>query len=96
MKSAGMPLADSQPKGTSRMAKDSFSGTPTAPAPAPLGARYLRAAMDWQIAVGSSVLLTQRAQWEMFAAWLRATAAAQRELMDQWVCRFSGGVPLDG
>ena len=57
---------------------------------------YLRSVLDWQRAVAESLLQTQRGQWEMLAAWQRSAGAAQRELRDQWVCRFGGGVPLDG
>jgi len=32
----------------------------------------------------------------MMAAWQRSIGAMQRELMDPWICRFGGGVPLDG
>ncbi|MGO4606201.1 hypothetical protein AB4142_07690 [Variovorax sp. 2RAF20] len=52
--------------------------------------------MNWQMAVGKSMLLAQREQWEMLAAWQRSMGAVQRELTDQWICRFGGGVPLDG
>lgn len=85
---------DSQFLETPCMPNDAFSATPTTPMP--FGARYLQSMMKWQMAVARSVLLAQCGQWEMFAAWQRGTAAARRELMDQWICRFGGGVPLDG
>jgi len=37
----------------------------------------------------------QRIQWELFAAWQRAVLAMQKELFDEWVCRWAGGVPID-
>jgi len=73
------------------MPSDAFSTTP-----APLGNGYLQSAMNWQMVVGKSLLQAQRGQWEMMAAWQRSIGNAQRELMDQWICRFGGGVPLDG
>ncbi|MET3179254.1 UNVERIFIED_ORG: hypothetical protein ABIC43_002410 [Variovorax guangxiensis] len=76
------------------MTNDSFSTIPATPES--LGARYLQAATSWQMAVARSVLLAQLGQWEILAAWWRGTAAAQHELVDQWICRFGGGVPLDG
>lgn len=57
---------------------------------------YLRSVVDWQKAVNESVLQAQRGQWEMIAVWQRAICAMQEELRDQWICRFGGGVPLDG
>jgi hypothetical protein len=73
------------------MPSDAFSTTP-----APLGDGYLQFVMNWQMAVGKSMLQAQRDQWEMMATWQRSIGAVQRELMDQWICRFGGGVPLDG
>ncbi|WPG40888.1 hypothetical protein [Variovorax sp. EBFNA2] len=57
---------------------------------------YLRSVGDWQKAVTESMLHAQRVQWGMLAAWQRAIGAVQEDLRDQWVCRFGGGVPLDG
>jgi hypothetical protein len=57
---------------------------------------YLRSVVDWQKAVTESMLSAQRGQWETLAAWQRAIGGMQEELRDQWVCRFGGGVPLDG
>jgi len=57
---------------------------------------YLRPVLDWQMAISKSLWLAQHQQWEMMATWQRSIGAMQRELMDQWICRFGGGVPLDG
>jgi hypothetical protein len=38
----------------------------------------------------------QRLPWELLAAWQRAWLALQQELVDEWVCRWAGGVPIDG
>ena len=57
---------------------------------------YLRFLMAWQQAASDNLLQAQRIQWELFASWQRSLAAVQRELQDQWICRFGGGVPLDG
>lgn len=76
------------------MPNDSFSATPMHPTP--LGTGCLQFAMDWQMAAARSMFLVQRRQWEMLTAWQRATGAVQRQFTDQWICRFGGGVPLDG
>lgn len=76
------------------MPNDAFSTTPAHPTPA--GADYFRAVADLQMALVKGAWLVQRQQWEAIAAWQRAVAAVQRELTDQWICRFGGGVPLDG
>ncbi|WP_137860585.1 hypothetical protein [Variovorax sp. 3P27G3] len=76
------------------MPSNAFLTTPRTPAP--FGGEYLQSIMSWQLAVSKSMLLAQREQWEMLAAWQRSIGAAQREMTDQWICRFGGGVPLDG
>jgi hypothetical protein len=42
-----------------------------------------------------SLVLAQRLQWETLLAWQGAFAAVQRDLFDQWACRWGGGVPID-
>ena len=57
---------------------------------------YVQLLANWQSAVLRSLLLIQGEQLQMMAAWQRSIGAAQRDLMDRWICRFGGGVPLDG
>ncbi len=57
---------------------------------------YVPLLANWQSAVLRSLLLIQGEQLQMMAAWQRSVGAAQRDLMDRWICRFGGGVPLDG
>lgn len=72
------------------MPSDTFSTTP------PTATNYVQSVMDWQAAVDRNLWLVQRQQWEAMTAWQRSIGAVQRELMDKWICRFGGGVPLDG
>ncbi len=37
----------------------------------------------------------QSVQWEALLAWQRSVAELQRDLWDQWACRFGGGAPFD-
>ncbi len=49
------------------------------------------------LATAAMPALTFVHQWVAFwAAWHRGCTQAQRELLDQWIARFGGGVPLDG
>lgn len=64
--------------------------------PVPLDGNYLQALVNWQIAVAGSALQVQLRQLELMTDWQRSFGALQRELTDQWICRFGGGVPLDG
>ncbi len=64
--------------------------------PLPLDGNYLQTLVNWQIAVAGNALQAQLRQLEMMADWQRSFGAVQRELTDQWICRFGGGVPLDG
>ncbi|MBB4221643.1 MULTISPECIES: hypothetical protein [Variovorax] len=77
------------------MSKDSFSTT-TSTAPVCVAGGSLQALLDWEVAVARSMLLVQRQQLEMMFAWQRSATAVLCEFRDQWVCRFGGGVPLDG
>jgi len=60
------------------------------------GDGYLTVAVDWQRSFLDTWMLTQRNQFENLAAWQRAIEAFNQDLFDRWVCRFGGGVPLDG
>lgn len=62
--------------------------------PSPEG--LLLALTSWQDVVGKSLVLSASLPWEVLAAWQRTVGMAQREYADQWICRFGGGVPLDG
>lgn len=42
-----------------------------------------------------AVLDAQRLQYEAVLAWQQSVAAFQKELWDEWVCRWAGGVPID-
>jgi|EndMetStandDraft_7_1072992.scaffolds.fasta_scaffold351727_2 hypothetical protein len=52
--------------------------------------------LNWQAAVIESLIQAQQMQLQMLTAWQRPFAAVNQEFWDQWVCRFGGGVPLDG
>ena len=57
---------------------------------------YVAGLTKWQLLIGSGLLLLQREQWRMLESQQRWFGGAQREVMDQWIVRFGGGVPLDG
>lgn len=52
--------------------------------------------LDLQAAFFESLSQAQQIQLQILAAWYRPFAAVNQELWDQWICRFGGGVPLDG
>lgn len=60
------------------------------------GGSYLQAWVNWQTAVGGTMLAAQREQWEILVALQRTIGTLQRDLADRWISRFGGGVPLDG
>ena len=41
-------------------------------------------------------LRTQQAQWDAWNAWQQSLLAWNKDLWEQWACRFAGGVPIDG
>jgi hypothetical protein len=57
---------------------------------------YLKATLLWQRACLDAWTLTQRYHFENLAAAQRAIEAFNQDLFDRWICRFGGGVPLDG
>ncbi|MDM0107740.1 hypothetical protein QTH97_22530 [Variovorax sp. J22R24] len=58
--------------------------------------RYLTAALNWHKAVHDTWSLIQRIHLENLTTWQKAIEASNQDLFDRWVCRFGGGVPLDG
>ncbi len=38
----------------------------------------------------------QRMQWQTLLEWQNSMIAFQKDLWDQWACRYGGGVPIDG
>ncbi|SDE46907.1 hypothetical protein SAMN05444679_12345 [Variovorax sp. CF079] len=57
---------------------------------------YLRSALEWQGALTEALMQAQRSQLQMVSAWQTSLGAFNQDLWDRWVCRFGGGVPLDG
>jgi|KBSMisStaDraftv2_1062788.scaffolds.fasta_scaffold3992539_1 hypothetical protein len=57
---------------------------------------YLTATLTWQTALLDSWILAQRNYFQNLAAWQQAVEAFNQDFFDRWVCRFGGGVPLDG
>lgn len=70
--------------------------TNTSPTLFPSPEGLLLAITSWQDVVGKGLVLSASLPWEMLAAWQHTVGMAQREYADQWICRFGGGVPLDG
>ena len=66
------------------------------PSPALLQNNLLQGVLDWQNAFAGLWLQAQQNQLQILAAAQRAVEEGQRDLWDRWVCRFGGGVPLDG
>jgi hypothetical protein len=64
--------------------------------PSPLHADFLQSALDWQRVFLDTCLQAQSDQYRILAACQNSFGAFSRDLSDQWICRFGGGVPLDG
>lgn len=43
-----------------------------------------------------TLLRFQQQQWNLLLTWQQALAGAQQDFWDQWICRWGGGVPIDG
>jgi hypothetical protein len=41
------------------------------------------------------ILEAQRLQWDTWTAWQQSLLTFNRDLWEQWACRFGGGVPID-
>lgn len=72
-----------------------YSTTPDLPTPADVASPWL---IGWQAANGWGQLLAQAIglQAQALAAWQQSVQATQRDLVDDWIARWGGGVPLDG
>jgi hypothetical protein len=46
--------------------------------------------------IAQGVLQAQRIQLETLFSWQKSMAAMGQEFLDEWNCRFGGGVPIDG
>jgi hypothetical protein len=68
----------------------------TSPPLAPFRDDYLVSVLDWQRAFFNTWIEGQRNQFQVLNAWTNAFKDVNQELWDEWVCRFGGGVPLDG
>jgi hypothetical protein len=66
--------------------------SPTLPSPD----GFLQSVLAWQNAFAGLLLQAQQSQFQILAAWQGSIAEAQRDLQDRWICRFGGGIPLDG
>jgi hypothetical protein len=56
----------------------------------------VKSALDCQNMFADNLMAVQRNQLRMLAAWQQSMSAINQDLWDRWVCRFGGGVPLDG
>jgi hypothetical protein len=70
--------------------------TPESSPTPPLRGGQLRSALEWQAAAVGTLLQAQQRQAHILLAWQKSMAAIGQDLWDRWVCRFGGGVPLDG
>ena len=50
---------------------------------------------EWIQAFATCAVQTQQLQLEALLSWQAAAAAVNRELWDEWTCRFAGGAPID-
>lgn len=68
---------------------------PDLPTPADAASPWL---IGWQAAneFGQVVVDALGLQAQALAAWQQSLGAAQRALVDDWIARWGGGVPLDG
>jgi hypothetical protein len=64
--------------------------------PSTLADGFVRSALDWQATLVHQMMDLQDTQWRSIAAWQRLLCEANQDLWDRWICRFGGGVPLDG
>ena len=55
-----------------------------------------RAPLQWQAALVGTLLQTQLRHLQALANLQKSLAAVGQDQWDGWVCRFAGGVPLDG
>jgi len=62
---------------------------------APAGRGGAESGADWMTSMTQGILEAQRLQWDTWTAWQQSLLAFNRDLWEQWACRFGGGVPID-
>jgi hypothetical protein len=55
-----------------------------------------RAALNPINAFSESLMMMQALQLDVLLFWQKSMVDFNRELWDQWTCRWAGGVPIDG
>lgn len=45
--------------------------------------------------LAAAIFRSQQLQLQALAAWQESIVALQRELWDEWTCRWAGGIPID-
>jgi hypothetical protein len=50
---------------------------------------------EWPPRFAEFVLQAQQMQLQFWLAWQEGFAAINREMWDQWTCRWAGGAPID-
>ena len=63
--------------------------------PSPTADNAFQPQFDCSVAFAENLMQAQRVQLEALSVLLESIAIMNRELWDQWVCRWAGGVPID-
>jgi hypothetical protein len=50
----------------------------------------------WSTTWVQSCLQVQQLQWNALTAWQQSLATFGKDFWEQWACRYTGGVPIDG
>jgi hypothetical protein len=50
---------------------------------------------DWSNPLLGTLVEAQFAQWNAMMAWQQTIATFNRDVWEQWACRYAGGVPID-
>jgi hypothetical protein len=62
----------------------------------PLRDGHVTSIIEWQASAAGTLLEAQQRQTQILLAWQKSVADIGQDLWDRWICRFGGGVPLDG
>ena len=55
----------------------------------------IQPALDWWTPFAPSLMQAQGVQLEALISWQQSLAAINKEMWDQWACRWAGGAPID-
>ena len=70
-------------------------GNATRSTASPTRTGSMQPVLDWWASFAPNLMQAQCVQLEALMSWQHSLAAINKEMLDEWTCRWAGGVPID-